>query len=119
MKISQTHGLWLIDLIEEKSQCGLGAEWTFKCRNSECSLHHISRSFHTTPKENRVYGINMGLVLGLRLIRRRHSAAERLMSVLNLPGYVGRALWSSHTKALPKAANERSSIRNFLTAPSK
>ena len=92
--------------VEEKSRCGLGAEWSFKCRNSECSSHHISRSFHTTPKENRVYGINKGLVLALRLIGRRHSAAERLMSVLNLPSPVGRSPWSSHTKTLLKAANE-------------
>lgn len=76
------------------------------CRNLEYSFHHISRSFHITPKENRIYGINRGLVLGLRLIARGHSAAERLMSVLNLPSPVGRALWSSHTKVLLKAANE-------------
>lgn len=69
----------------------------------ECSSHHISRSFHTTPEENR---INRGLVLGLRLIGRGHSAAERLVSVLNLPSPVGRALWSSHRKALLKAANK-------------
>ena len=92
--------------IDEKSRCGLGAEWSFKCGNSECSLHHIWRSFHTTPKENRVYGINRELVLGLRLIGRGHSAAERLMSVLNLPSPVGRAPWSSHTRALLKAAHE-------------
>ena len=58
--------------VDKKSLCGLGAEWSFKCRNSECSTHHISRSFHTTPKENRVYGINRGLVLALRLIGHRH-----------------------------------------------
>ena len=92
--------------VEEESRCGPGAEWSFKCRNSGCSSHHISRSFHTTPKQNRVYGINRGLVLGLRLIGRRHSAAERLMSALNLSSPVGRAPWSSHTKALLKAANE-------------
>ena len=92
--------------VDEKSRCGLGAEWSFKCRNSECSSHHISRTFRTTPKENRVYGINRGLVLALRLIGRGHSAAERLMSVLNLPSPVGRAPWSSHTKTLLKAVNE-------------
>ena len=92
--------------VDEKSRCGLGAEWSFMCRNSEYSSRHISCSFHTTPKENRVYGINRGLVLALRLIGRGHSAAERLMSVLNLPIPVGRAPWSSHTKTLLKAANE-------------
>jgi len=54
-------------------------------------ISYISRSFHKSPKENRVYGINRGLVLALRLIGGGHSAAERLMSVLNLPSPVGRA----------------------------
>ena len=92
--------------VDKQIRCGLGAAWSFKCRNSECSLHHISHSFHTTPKENCVYGINRGLVLGLRVIGCGHSAAERLMSVLNLSSPVGRAPWSSHTKALLKAAKE-------------
>lgn len=92
--------------IEEASRCGLGADWTFRCRNPECSSHQDPRSFHATPKENRFYDINRGLVLGMRLIGRGHSAADRLSSVLNLHRPVNRAPWSSHTKALEEAASK-------------
>lgn len=92
--------------IEEKSRHGLGAEWTFRCQNPECSSHKFPRSFHTSPKESRAYDVNRGLVLGLRLIGRGHSAAERLLSVLNLPKAISKNPWSSHTKVLEKAASE-------------
>ena len=42
----------------------------------------------------------------MRLIGRGHSAAQRLLSALNLPSAVGRGPWSSHTKVLEKAAND-------------
>lgn len=42
----------------------------------------------------------------MRLIGRRHSAAERLLSVLNLPRPITKNPWGSHTKVLEKAADE-------------
>jgi len=62
--------------------------------------------FHTTPKTNRFYDINRELVLGLRLTGCGHSAAKRVLSILNLPPPVNKDSWSNHTKALEQIANE-------------
>jgi len=58
------------------------------------------------PKTNRFYDINRELVLGLRLTGCGHSAAKRVLSVLNLPPPVNKDSWSNHTKALEQIANE-------------
>ena len=44
--------------------------------------------------------------MGLRLIDRGHLAAERLMSVLNLPRPITKNPWALHTRVLEKAAGE-------------
>ena len=64
-------------------------------------LRTIFRTHFSPRLEKTVF---RGLVLALRLIRCGHSAAERLMSVLNLPGSARRAPSSSHMKTLLNAA---------------
>ena len=91
---------------EEVACTGLGAEWVCRCKNLKCSSHQVLASFYTTPKTNRFYDINQEFVLGLRLIGRGYSAAQKVLSVLNLPRPVSNVSWTSHTKALVKAANE-------------
>ena len=44
--------------------------------------------------------------MGLRPIGRGHSAAERLMSVLNLPRPMTKSPWVLHTRVLEKAGSE-------------
>ena len=91
---------------EEVSRTGLGAEWICRCKNLECPSHHVVSSFHTTPKTNRFYDINREIVLGLRLVGRGYSAAQKILSVINLHGPESTASWTAHTKALEEAANE-------------
>ena len=91
---------------EEVACTGLGAEWVCRCKNPKCPSHQVLASFYTTPKTNRFYDINREFVLGLKLIGRGYSAAQKVLSVLNLPRPVNNVSWTSHTKALEKAANE-------------
>mgnify|MGYP000017111064 FL=1 len=92
--------------INERSRNGLGAEWAFTCQDPECTSHKFTKFFHTSSKTSHTYDLNRGLVLGLRLIGRGHSAAERLMSVLNLPRPITKNPWALHTRVLEKAAGE-------------
>ena len=91
---------------EEVSRTGLGAEWICRCKNPNCSSHDLATPFHTTPKTNRFYDVNRELVLGLRLAGRGRSAAQKILSVLNLPSPISRDTWSNHTKTLEQVANE-------------
>ena len=91
---------------EEVARTGLGAEWICRCRNPKCPSPELVSAFHTTPNTNRFYNVNRELVLGLRLTGRGHSAAKRVLSVLNLPSPVNKDSWSNHTKALEQVANE-------------
>ena len=91
---------------EEVASTGLGAEWVYRCKNSNCASRQTLAPFHTTPKTNRFYDINRELVLKLRLIGRGYSAATKVLSVLNLPRPVSNVSWSAHTKAIGLAANE-------------
>ena len=91
--------------INERNRNGLGAEWAFTCQDPECTSHKFTKFFHTSSKTNHTYDLNRGLVLGLRLIDRAHSAAERLMSV-NLPRPITKNPWALHTRVLEKAAGE-------------
>ena len=61
--------------------------------------------FHTTLKTKRFYNVNRELVLGLRLTGCGHSAAKRVLSVLNLPSPVNKDLSTKHAKALEQIAN--------------
>ena len=90
--------------IQEIEKVGLGAMWNFHCKNPECSSHVLDNSFHTTPKTNRFYDLNRGLVLGLRMIGRGYSAAQKLLSILNLSSPVNKAPWAAHTKAIEDTA---------------
>lgn len=81
--------------INEKSRNGLGEEWAFTCQDPECTSHKFTKSFHTSSKTSHTYYVNRVLVLGLRLIGRGHSAAERLLSVLNLPRPTTKNPWTS------------------------
>ena len=90
--------------IQEVEKVGLGAVWSFHCKNPECSSHVLDNSFHTTPKRNRFYNLNRGLVLGLRLVGRGYSAAQKLLSILNLSSPVNKAPWAAHTKAIEDTA---------------
>ena len=81
-------------------------EWVCRCTNPECPSHELVTPFHTTPKTNRFYDVNRELVLGLRLTGRGHSAAKRVLSVLNVPSPVNKGSWSNHTKALERIAND-------------
>jgi len=85
---------------------GLGAEWVCRCKSSSCTSHQTLASFHTTLKTNRFFDINRESVLGLRLIGCGHSAAQKVLSVLNLPRPVSNVSWTAHTKALELATNE-------------
>ena len=91
---------------EEVSSTGLGAKWVVRCKNEKCASHQMSASFHTTPKTNRFYDINRELVLGLRLVGRGQSAAQKVLSILNLPRPVSSVSWTAHTKALEQTASE-------------
>ena len=91
---------------EEVARTGLEAEWICRCRNSKCSSHELVSPFQTTPKTNRFYDVNRELVLGLRLTGCGHSAAKRVLSVLNLPPPMNKDSWSNHTMALEQIANE-------------
>ena len=91
---------------EEIGRTGLGAEWICRCRNHKCPSHELVTPFHTTSKTKRFYDVNRELVLGLRLTGRGHSAAKRILSVLNLPSPVNKDSWTKHTKALEQIAND-------------
>ena len=93
-------------IFEEVTRTGLGAEWICRCKNPKCPSHELVKPFHTTPKTNRFYDVNRELVLGLRLTGRGHSAAKRVLSVLNLPSPVNKDSWTKHTKALEQIAND-------------
>ena len=90
--------------IQEVEKVGLGAVWSFHCKNPECSSHVLDNSFHTTPKRNRFYDLNRGLVLGLRMVGRGYSAAQKLLSILNLSSPVNKAPWAAHTKTIEDTA---------------
>ena len=90
--------------IQEIEKVGLGAMWNFHCKNPECSSHVLDNSFHTTPKTNRFYDLNRGLVLGLRMVGRGYSAAQKLLSILNRSSPVNKAPWAAHTKAIEDTA---------------
>ena len=91
---------------EEVTRTGLGVEWICRCRNPKCPSHELVTPFHTTPKTYRFYDVNWELVLGLRLTGRGHSAAKRVLSVINLPSPVNKDSWTKHTKALEQIAND-------------
>ena len=91
---------------EEVASTGLGAEWVCRCKNLKCASHQVLASFPTTPKTNRFFDINREFVLGLRLIGRGHSAAKKVLSLLNLPRPVSNVSWTAHTKALENSANK-------------
>ena len=91
---------------EEIGRTGLGAEWICRCRNHKCPSHELVTPFHPTPKTKRFYDVNRELVLGLRLTGRGHSAAKRVLSVLNLPSPVNKDSWTKHTKVLEQIAND-------------
>ena len=91
---------------EEVARAGLGAEWVCRCTNPKCPSHELVTPFHTTLKTNRFYDINRELVLGLGLTGRGHSAAKRVLSVLNLPSPVNKGSWSNHTNALERIVND-------------
>ena len=90
---------------EEVVSTGLGVEWVSRCKNLKCASHQVLASFPTTLKTNRFFNINREFVLGLRLIRRGHSAATKGLSLLNLPRPVSNVSWTSPTKALENSAN--------------
>ena len=71
----------------------------------QSALLKFTKFFHTSSKTSHTYDLNRGLVLGLRLIGRGHSAAERLMSV-NLSRPITKNPWALHTRVLDKAAGE-------------
>ena len=64
----------------KKSDLELCGDSIVKTRNVQS--HVLDNSFHTTPKTNRFYDLNRGLVLGLRMVGRGYSAAQKHLSIL-------------------------------------
>ena len=74
------------------SRVQLGAEWVCQCENLECpSSSSLVMVTHNANRTNRFYDINREIVLGLRLVGPGYSAAQKILSILNLSGPISSA----------------------------
>lgn len=91
-----------VEIIEDvNARQGLGTTMKIKCSNG-CN----ESSFLSSKKKGRTFEINRLLTLGMRMIGRGHSSAERLLSILGLPLPVSNKPWAEYTRKIEEKARE-------------
>ena len=85
-----------LELVENVSASpSLGRAWKLTCKSIKCK-----KNYAMTPKKYRYFIVNRMLNFALRCVGKGHSAAKKIISLMNLHTPISSQHWRKHTKAL-------------------